>query len=179
MQAGTLFEPNSWEPYSSSEKERKFSRRLFTSSIKSEIRHFPVVVVQWWQRNVQKAWCTCRVVFLPCKAISFLTVSLSSPSWHLKVMLHGTICNQLHSVAMLEQCCNHSKQCSNNGVVLCCAENRRCKSSRVTSPFKSLKSEKGSLLRLFSKGRGRLYPQAGFFLLLHINFIWPSLRTQT
>ena len=43
----TLFEPNSQESYSSSERERKFSRRLFTSSIKREIRHFPVVVVQW------------------------------------------------------------------------------------------------------------------------------------
>ena len=40
---------------SSSERERKFSRRLFTSMIKREIRHFPVVVVQWRQRNVQKS----------------------------------------------------------------------------------------------------------------------------
>ena len=39
-----------------------------------------------------------------------------------------------HSVAMLEQCCNHSKQCRNNVATLCCAKNRRCKSSRVTSP---------------------------------------------
>ena len=51
----TLFEPNSKELYSSSERaERKFSLRLFTSSINREIRHFPVVVVQWRQRNVQK-----------------------------------------------------------------------------------------------------------------------------
>ena len=39
-----------------------------------------------------------------------------------------------HSVAMLEQCCNHSKQCRNNVATLCCAKNRRCESSRVTSP---------------------------------------------
>ena len=39
-----------------------------------------------------------------------------------------------HSVAMLEQCCNHSKQCRNNVATLCCARNRRCESSRVTSP---------------------------------------------
>ena len=44
----TLFEPNSQGPHSS-------SRRLFASSIKREIRHFPVVVVQWRQRNVQKS----------------------------------------------------------------------------------------------------------------------------
>ena len=36
---------------------------------------------------------------------------------------------------MLEQCCNHSKQCRNNVATLCCAKNRRCELSRVTSPL--------------------------------------------
>ena len=36
---------------------------------------------------------------------------------------------------MLEQCCNHSKQCRNNIATLCCAKNRRCESCRVTSPL--------------------------------------------
>ena len=36
---------------------------------------------------------------------------------------------------MLEQCCNHSKQCRNNAATLCCAKNRLCKSSLVTSPL--------------------------------------------
>ena len=36
-----------------------------------------------------------------------------------------------HSVAMLEQCCNHSKQCRNNVATLCCAKNRRCESSLI------------------------------------------------
>ena len=40
-----------------------------------------------------------------------------------------------HSVAMLEQCCNYSKQCRNNVATLCCAKNRHCESSRVTSPL--------------------------------------------
>ena len=40
-----------------------------------------------------------------------------------------------HSVPMLEQCCNHSKQCRNNVATLCCAKNRRCESSCVTSPL--------------------------------------------
>ena len=40
-----------------------------------------------------------------------------------------------HSVAMLEQYCNYSKQCCNNVATLCCAKNRRCESSRVTSPY--------------------------------------------
>ena len=39
-----------------------------------------------------------------------------------------------HSVAMLEQCCNHLKQCHNNVATLYCAKNRRCESSRVTPP---------------------------------------------
>ena len=38
-----------------------------------------------------------------------------------------------HSVAMLEQCCNQSKQSRNNVEMMCCVKNRRCKSSRVTS----------------------------------------------
>ena len=36
----------SWRPHSSLERERKISRRLFTYSIKREIRHFHVVVVK-------------------------------------------------------------------------------------------------------------------------------------
>ena len=41
--------------YPSKEEERKFRRWLFTSSIKYEIRHFHVVVVQKRQRNEQKS----------------------------------------------------------------------------------------------------------------------------
>ena len=44
-------------------------------------------------------------------------------------------CLAQHSVAMLEQCCIHSKQCRNNVARLCCAKNRRCESSRVTLPL--------------------------------------------
>ena len=40
-----------------------------------------------------------------------------------------------HIVALLERCCNYSKQCRNNVVTLCCAKNCRCESSRVTSPL--------------------------------------------
>ena len=39
---------------------------------------------------------------------------------------------------MLEQCCDHSKQCRNNVATLCRANKRRCKSSRVTSLWDSL-----------------------------------------
>ena len=41
-----------------------------------------------------------------------------------------------HSVAMLEQCCNHSKQCRNDVATLCCSKNRRRESSRVKSPLR-------------------------------------------
>ena len=60
--------------YTSKEGERKFRRCLFTSSIKHEIRHFHVVVVQKRQRNAQKI-----------KTIAFMTFSLPSPSSDLKV----------------------------------------------------------------------------------------------
>ena len=33
-----------------------------------------------------------------------------------------------HSLAMLEQCCKHSKQCRNNAVVLFCTEKKKIKS---------------------------------------------------
>ena len=39
-----------------------------------------------------------------------------------------------HRVQMLKQYCSYSKQCNNNVVMLCCAKNRRCESTRVTSP---------------------------------------------
>ena len=47
-----------------------------------------------------------------------------------------------HSVARLEQCCNHSKQCRNNVATLCCAKARRCQSSRVTSRTLAIERER-------------------------------------
>ena len=38
---------------------------VFSFSTKREIMHFRVVVVQRTLRNVQKAWCTCKVVLSP------------------------------------------------------------------------------------------------------------------
>ena len=40
---------NSYQPSPSLKRERKFLRRLCTSSVKREIRHFHIVVVQWRQ----------------------------------------------------------------------------------------------------------------------------------
>ena len=39
-----------------------------------------------------------------------------------------------HRVGMLEQCCNHSKQCRCNVAMLHCPKNRRCELCCVTSP---------------------------------------------
>ena len=39
-----------------------------------------------------------------------------------------------HIVAILKKSCDYSKQCRNNVATLRCAKNRRCESSRVTSP---------------------------------------------
>ena len=83
----TLLEPNSYEPYSSSERERKFSVYLFTSSIKREIRHFPIVVMEWRKRNIQKSVMHVQSWCLPIQPVAFLTFSLSSLLWHLKVIL--------------------------------------------------------------------------------------------
>ena len=53
-------------------------------------------------------------------------------------MLHETILKDdfiaQHSVATLLQCCFELLQHCSNIATLCCAKNRRCKSSRVTSP---------------------------------------------
>ena len=51
-------------PMFSLEKESDNFCDVFTYSIKQarEIRKFHVVVMQRWQRKVQVAWCTCKVV---------------------------------------------------------------------------------------------------------------------
>ena len=53
-------------PYLSSEKEKENFCDVFTHSVKQacEIRKFHVAVVQQRLRNVQKAWCACKVVVL-------------------------------------------------------------------------------------------------------------------
>ena len=59
-------------------------------TLKREIRHFHVVVVQKRQRNVQKVWCTCKVVVLLTKPTVFFTFSLRSRRWILKTLLWTT-----------------------------------------------------------------------------------------
>ena len=55
----TLLKLNSKRPYLSSEREIKCRRCLFMFSIKHEIRHFHMIIVQKRQTDVQKRmWCT-------------------------------------------------------------------------------------------------------------------------
>ena len=56
-----------------SKEKLDFHHCLFMFSIKHEIGHFHVVVMQIRQRNVQKVWCTFKVVVL--------TFSLPSRCW--------------------------------------------------------------------------------------------------
>ena len=65
---------------------------VITSSTKHEIRKFQVV--RWQQRNVQKAYCTCKVVVLPTQPIGFFLHShcrchphcLKHPIMHLSML---------------------------------------------------------------------------------------------
>ena len=64
--AGIFFvELNSRRLLGVQENEKESSCLVFTSSTKREIRQFHVVVLQWRQRRVQNACCTCRVAVLP------------------------------------------------------------------------------------------------------------------
>ena len=59
---------------------------MFPSSTKREFRHFHVVVVQRWQRNVQKRVMHVQsCCFAKYKPIAFLPFSLPSPSSWLKL----------------------------------------------------------------------------------------------
>ena len=65
----------------SSERERKIIRRLFAPSIKREIRHFPVAVMQWGQKNVQKKrGARSKLLFWWSYPIAFLPLLLPSSS---------------------------------------------------------------------------------------------------
>ena len=63
--------------YLNSEKQKRKRFLILTSAIKRTVRKFHVVVVQRRQRNVQKAWCTCKDVVL---LISVLVLPFSLPS---------------------------------------------------------------------------------------------------
>ena len=66
-------------------EKRKFRRRLFTTFIIHERRHFPVVFVQWPRRNVQKSVMHVHSCGFCLLDLAYLPFSLPSPSSDLKV----------------------------------------------------------------------------------------------
>ena len=87
----TLLKLNFKGPYPGSEGEIKFCRCLFTSSIKHEIRHFHVVVVQKRERNVQKSVMHVQSCCFAYKTYCFLTSRGCPHRWILKSLLLGSI----------------------------------------------------------------------------------------
>ena len=65
---------------------------------------------------------------------SLTSINSTTPTT-LKVMLHGTIRNDDFYRSTELQCWNNVVTIRNNAATLCCAKNRLCKSSRVTSPL--------------------------------------------
>ena len=78
-------------PYLSLEKENFCV--LLTYSIKQarEIMKFHAAVVQQRLRNIQKAWCTCKVVFCQSKPIVFFCCS-PSPLQKLPIVVIEKFC---------------------------------------------------------------------------------------
>ena len=88
----TLLKLNFKWPYSSSEREIKFRRCLFTSPLKREIRHFHVEVVQKQERNVQKNVMHVQSCCLLIKPFVFFSRSRCRPRrWILKSLISFTI----------------------------------------------------------------------------------------
>ena len=82
--------------YQSSGKEKESCCLLFTSSLKREIRHFHVVVVQRRQRNVQKSVIHMKLLFCQSTPTAFFPSSLlklpskappSFPIHHLNLLI--------------------------------------------------------------------------------------------
>ena len=73
-----------------SKEKLDFHHCLFMFSIKHEIGHFHVVVMQIRQRNVQKVWCTFKVVVLTFSLPSrcWMNGSLSPYSYTWHVLCH-------------------------------------------------------------------------------------------
>jgi len=69
-----LLELNSKGLYQSSGKEKEICCLVFPSSTKREFNHFHFVFAQRRQRNVQKEWCTWKVVVLLIKTYLFFAV---------------------------------------------------------------------------------------------------------
>ena len=85
-----------------------------------------------------------------------------------------------HIFAMLEQCCNYSKQCRNNVATLCCPKTRRCESSRVTSAKRKLCSQRFAVFVVYcifselTQQGGRGKNTANLVWHHDNNFVWKT-----
>ena len=78
---------------------------MFTSSIKREVRHFHVVVMQLWQRSVDKTIrCTCKVFDLLIKLIDwpYCASRIRRRSW--RAVVSCTLSTWLHFACLERQC---------------------------------------------------------------------------
>ena len=93
-----------------------------------------------------------------------------------------------YTVAMLEQCCKHLKQCRNNVATLCNAKNRRCESSRhhlyggrghTTTNFPSSFWASIKSLRIQLQEKSKVWKNANsfFYRRFHCRGRGPCLRS--
>ena len=82
-----FFEVDSKGLYQSTGEEKESCCLVFPSSTKREIRHFHVEVVKRRERNLQKAWCTCKVVVLLIKPIAFRCFRWRRRRWILSSLM--------------------------------------------------------------------------------------------
>ena len=139
----TFLKSNSKGPYPSSEREITFRYCLFTFSTKREMRHVShrsnAKAAKKRERRDARAkllFCLLNLLFVclfVCLFFFYVLVAVAL----LPILTRDDSKRRFqaqHIVAMLKQCCNHSKQCRNSVVMLCCTKNRHWQSSRVTSP---------------------------------------------
>ena len=73
------------------------------SFTKREIRHFHIVVMHWWQRNVQKS--VAELLFCQSKAIAFLLFSLMSLLSLLKLLktMNFTPASEMYETVLINK----------------------------------------------------------------------------
>ena len=102
----TLLDLNSQAPYRSTVRGIKFRRCLFIVYVLRKTRNQACSRrsrAKTGREMYKKAWCTCKVVVLLIKPIVFLTFSLPSASWDLKVrILAGKRGSRRHSTRELK-----------------------------------------------------------------------------
>ena len=111
----------------------------FSYSISATVDEWKLI--SWWE-FVKCGTCQFWPLSFSCQEVPFLFLEISSRLLVDETLLdivnmsYGDVTRDdsqrrslaQHSVAMLEQCCHHLKQCRSNVATLHCAKNRRCKS---------------------------------------------------